>query len=467
MSYNEFENVYCLIEKIDKKTATNKNIVASICGAWQIYQWRISKQNYRFHPELFKTLTEQFENKLKFVNIPAEILSRLERPIFIDGDLTGDGSIGTLYWIDNGSSINNRSLVILHVSPKIAQGISSNKFSVINISPNKSINTCIDDFINGMKHVGNKAGYSKADTIRSATIRAFSLLLYVLSDNSDIVQDPDNVQTYRPMDINNIRDKYREIKIFNVGYNMANLLASMRMEVKEMKANGNDRAYIRSGHWRESWVGTKAGNTPTLKLNWIMPTIVNPSVIDEEKIDAESQQSSIDVDELFRTIDKLKMELDSKDQDILCLTRDVAKLQKKYMDLEQAYQSDRNELISLREIVFSNETYIDDDDNIAKKEEIFPWYTDKKITVFGGHPSWVNNIRFLLPNIRFVDKDSYSVNSNLIKNSDVIWLQPNAMAHTLYNGIMSVVKKYNKPVKYFKHAGVKKCAIQLVEEMSK
>lgn len=66
-------------------------------------------------------------------------------------------------------------------------------------------------------------------------------------------------------------------------------------------------------------------------------------------------------------------------------------------------------------------------------------------------------------NVRFIHKDTIP-NVDLIKNSDIIWIQPNSLAHAYYYSIIDIVRTHNIPVRYFSYASATKCAEQLVLE---
>ena len=93
----------------------------------------------------------------------------------------------------------------------------------------------------------------------------------------------------------------------------------------------------------------------------------------------------------------------------------------------------------------------------------FPYEVSRETVVFGGHDTWLKAIRPMLTgNIRFVDKDLV-FNVNLVRNADVIWIQPNAMSHSQYYRVVDAARQHGKPVRYFTYASAAKGAIQLME----
>ncbi|MCM1289582.1 MAG: viperin family antiviral radical SAM protein [Corallococcus sp.] len=86
--------------------------------------------------------------------------------------------------------------------------------------------------------------------------------------------------------------------------------------------------------------------------------------------------------------------------------------------------------------------------------------TDKKVIIFGGHPTWVKVIKERLLNAKFF-KDGNLHSLGAIRNADEIWIQPNAISHSFYGKIMDAARLNGIPVRYFSFAGTKKCLEQV------
>ena len=130
--------------------------------------------------------------------------------------------------------------------------------------------------------------------------------------------------------------------------------------------------------------------------------------------------------------------------------------------MEQEAEEHTQELADLRELVFNQQNGEYEKDT-PDTTITFPYETRHRIVVFGGHDSWLREIRQKLPAVRFVDREA-SPNADLIRNADVIWIQANSLAHKHYYKIIDIVRKYNKPIRYFAYASATKCAEQVVAE---
>lgn len=451
-----------IVRLINEKSRIDPSCINGISFlVFTIGIWRRVKKIYRFNDKLYRVLSAS--DLFKF-DIPFDtILSKIQNGIFIENPDHYINHLGYMYNImKDGDEIN---LVITSIPYTVDRLDSYAGSFYIRIKEGETFESVVN--MNIARYKNTDLSENDTNQYRDYFTKCISILMYLFCDNADIEQDADNISTFKSIDQENIKDKYREVQIFNVGCNLSSYILGLENTLNTEHAKGNDKAYIRSGHWRGSWSGTR----DSIKLSYILPTIVynssNKSENKNKQIDDTSIICDKNIEALLAEIRMLKFQIDSNNDTINKMSRDYSALEKRYQALEESSRSDREELVSIREMMFMIKTGSYYEEDMADDITIFPWYTDKKITVFGGHPSWVNKIKDLLPNVRFVDKDSYSVNSNLIKTSDIIWLQTNAMSHPLYDNIMNVTRKYSKPVRYFKYAGTVKCATQLIEEMNK
>lgn len=84
----------------------------------------------------------------------------------------------------------------------------------------------------------------------------------------------------------------------------------------------------------------------------------------------------------------------------------------------------------------------------------------KKICIFGGHPTWMKGLKECLVNAIFI-KDGNLRNIDVVRNADEIWIQPNAISHSLYGKVKAVAQLNGIPIRYFDYAGTKKCLEQV------
>ena len=127
----------------------------------------------------------------------------------------------------------------------------------------------------------------------------------------------------------------------------------------------------------------------------------------------------------------------------------------------QEKEENVQELADLREIVFNHQL---EQEEVEETKISFPCRTKLRAVVFGGHDSWLREIKFKLPDVRFYGATLSS--PEIIRKADVVWIQTNAIAHKSFYGIIDLCRRYNKKVRYFKYASAAKCAEQVVEDES-
>ena len=133
--------------------------------------------------------------------------------------------------------------------------------------------------------------------------------------------------------------------------------------------------------------------------------------------------------------------------------------------LSAALELQRKELADLREKVFllENQDIKEEPEDQTIK---YPYHTTGRILSFGGHPSWIKEMKKKLPEVMFVAPDTLP-NVDLIRGADTVWIQVNCISHSNYYKIMDTVKDSGIQIRYFVSTGANKCAEQLVKACEK
>ena len=169
-----------------------------------------------------------------------------------------------------------------------------------------------------------------------------------------------------------------------------------------------------------------------------------------------------DIEKLKAENKALKKEIDRLRETAHAASREAKENLRSVEQLRFEAEEYTQELAGLREIVF-NQQNGEYEKEVPDTTISFPYETQHRIVVFGGHDSWRREIKQKLPEVRFIDRDALP-NPDIIRNADVVWIQANSLAHKHYYKIIDIVRKYNKPVRYFSYASATKCAEQIVIE---
>lgn len=182
-----------------------------------------------------------------------------------------------------------------------------------------------------------------------------------------------------------------------------------------------------------------------------------------------------DIDEILRddsraqSDEDLKKVISAKNEEIEALKKELYAAKKKASDSEnkisvmkEEHASDLQELLELRDLVYKIQNSSGEEEVKQESSVSFPYRTNARVVVYGGHATWLKVIVKLLPNVKFIDPYA-DPDVNTIRNADIVWMQTNAMPHNKYNKIMEIVRMKKIPVKYFAYASAEKCAVQLAE----
>lgn len=404
------------------------NIVAR--NIQQLYAWRLNKKIYRLDQDLLRSIINSDTDSIK--DIPVKIFENIPYTSFaIEGPIADDCyvcfvSFDYFYTDDT----KHYRMMISRLSENDINDIDKN--DIKSLLPTVGIELIEGNTLETLISYMNErvSNYFTA-------LYVLKIVLYILCSNSDIVRNnpkPDYTSnTRRP-----IKDKFKSIEIINVGSSIDNC-------VHESKGNKMHKFVLE--------------NSNCTKLYYCVDQI---SGIESEEHASYSEEF---VQELQAQIKSLKASLSASKSEIYLANKAASDVEKKMELLEQGIRNERRELADLRELLFNSKNSIIDDRDDSSIT--LPYYTKNKIIIFGGLPDWIKKIKEFLPNVKFIIKNGTNINTDLIKNSDCIWIQTNAINHSFYYTIINVARTYSIPVRYFTQSSARKCAEQFIKEDSK
>lgn len=261
--------------------------------------WRVSKEIYAMDPDIEQILSEQTD-----VKVDPEILMKLPYYCFyvktsflsLDPEKDLDGFFVSLEYNHRDNSTELR-VTFLYTDLTCLEIPLLLKY--------KTLEETIDyllDLAETEPSVKREPGKKKRlensfGDLRNTMVSALQMVLYILSVNSDVEEDPVQKKIYRPSpsagagkvpSTRRIKDKYSEVRMWDVGYRIG---ASVRANKQRRESSAGSypgshsskRPHIRRGHWHNFWVGSKKkeegigdgkGAERRLVLKWIPPTFV-------------------------------------------------------------------------------------------------------------------------------------------------------------------------------------------------
>ena len=179
------------------------------------------------------------------------------------------------------------------------------------------------------------------------------------------------------------------------------------------------------------------------------------------------------VSELNKTREELQAELLRAKREIKYLKRaaaedrklHAAEVEQKDRELNKA-RLEHRELIDLCGMMFHihNKDTADSSDTQKECGIKLPYETKKRVVIFGGHETFLKQIKQYLPAAKFVDIDNVSFNPDIVRNADVVWIQNNRISHSQFWNVLREARNYSVQVRYFAFASAEKSAMQVVED---
>ena len=261
--------------------------------------WRLNKEVYVIDPDLKELLFQQEDD----LEIPGEILLQLPYPCFyveLPDTYYGGEKI-------HGFFVNLEYDVVTHEKELRLTVLSENgniqsipiHIDAKTISENMQIiarqahENTDDPVIKQMALVGLQ--YTKQMSVFHGKL--LQIVLYILAQNAEIT--PNSEQALITKRGKTIKDKYSEIRKWNVGFRTGKVIRQYKEKLNTVTEEHNDsthaspRPHMRRGHWHHFWTGPKNDKTNRkLVLKWLSPMMIsvdtedvneNPVVIHEVK----------------------------------------------------------------------------------------------------------------------------------------------------------------------------------------
>ena len=189
-------------------------------------------------------------------------------------------------------------------------------------------------------------------------------------------------------------------------------------------------------------------------------------------------------DDVSKTVlDKSNKVIENKEDDtqeqIKQLKQTIKQLTSRIHDLETESSKQKNEKLNLEKLNLDKDVMIENllnvlqtqeqQDNVSdtsKNNYSYPFIAEKRVLVYGGHDTFINQLRQLLVGNVKIIRELSKFDANAIANADSVWLQVNAIEHPFYWKIVSACKLSNTKLIYFNYASAKQCCNQIIDYYS-
>ena len=145
-------------------------------------------------------------------------------------------------------------------------------------------------------------------------------------------------------------------------------------------------------------------------------------------------------------IAELRKKLNRKEQEVSQLREETKILKLHHKEAEslvEKYESEREELIALRNFAYKASL---DDNDIATidKDQMISAISDLEIVIIGGHVNWINKLKKQFPKWMFIDPDAYkTVDGKMLDSKAKVYFYTDYLSHITYNKFIAAVRERN------------------------
>ena len=181
-----------------------------------------------------------------------------------------------------------------------------------------------------------------------------------------------------------------------------------------------------------------------------------------------SSEAEENENEYLKEIARLRSSLDEKDREIKRL-RDAyseAKASRKEAEeMVHRYESEREELIALREFAYQTQQE-EEIRNDLPIEEMKATIKGKKIAIIGGHVNWHNKLKQQFPDWRFVlSEASKTVDGKMLEGCEKVYFYTDHMSHVIYGKFIAAVRERKIPFGYLGSIHIESVIKQVYEDL--
>ncbi len=250
--------------------------------------WRKYKEVYRFTPEMEELLFTQADDLI----IPIETLQAMPFPClyieFSSQEFSGKYHGFFVHIEDDPVNIRKELRFLLLENDGTTRSIP------VHLLPGGTIKDGIEAMSDECVIQNRKQGlmfdaanyqqFIQAEL--SVVMKLIQLVLYICAQNAEVDENPGQKKiTRKPSSQENPKDKFREIRKWDVGIRITKAIRSISQAENYIHHNQIDgpdkqsisfkRPHARCGHWHHFWTGQRSGKDRKLILKWVAPTFIN------------------------------------------------------------------------------------------------------------------------------------------------------------------------------------------------
>ncbi len=170
---------------------------------------------------------------------------------------------------------------------------------------------------------------------------------------------------------------------------------------------------------------------------------------------------------LLAEIESLRLKNHKQESQIKSLRAEMSdriKLSEENRRLAAQYDSDRKELIALRDHVY-NLTEEDEADDSTPLQTMIDELKEQRVIIIGGHPKWINKMKGYFPDWDYISPSpTGTIPASIVEKADKVYFFTDTISHSAYYKYINAVRERNVKFGYIHGVNVEKCVRGLWRE---
>ena len=178
--------------------------------------------------------------------------------------------------------------------------------------------------------------------------------------------------------------------------------------------------------------------------------------------------SEVQEEDYLKEINELRKRLREKDQAYKQIYHQYEQTKNSLKEAEeiiQKHESERDELIALRNHVYNMSQFIPDIPE-EKLDEMKAAISEKNIVIIGGHINWVNKLKKEFPKWKLLDANiTRDSDSQLINGAEKVYFFSDHLSHRMYGKTINLVRANKIPFGYLHSINMESLIRQIYEDL--
>ena len=180
-------------------------------------------------------------------------------------------------------------------------------------------------------------------------------------------------------------------------------------------------------------------------------------------------EKSVDTEDLYKEIEKLRASLKAKDQTIGQISRMYREASQKAKEEQidtESWDDDRAELARLREHVYQM-TEADLQPETVPEETMVAALRDRRIVIVGGHDNWVHFLKEKFPSWTYIKPGiANTVPESAVMNAEYLFFFTDTLSHGAYGKFIHVARIHSIPFGYLHGTNIPGTVRQIYSTMN-